>query len=570
MSKMPLKYAEIKDLNVVRNSCEIRRDIHVFMAYVMDRNVKRAHRSNRLSKADAMKLAKIMTDARACDEVKDTEQSSWVDYVDQVALQLGFVKYDTKGQYMGYSSWAPSYPDNYIEADLKTYNDFLKLSLKDQENRVLDAQVKSYNYRNNEFFTKTVFTKLDEFDSAGCATGVLPSLDFSKVRMFLLQILSCCEPDQWYSTASLILYLKKAHRFFLIPEKFKLANQYDKGGRYGNFKEKIKGNYSRGDAIKEADSDAFERVEGRYVERFLEGIPLIMRYVDVAYDDNLEKDLLAKGNSIPLRDKLQAFRVHPRLKKVIDGALLEPKVTVQPNFEIHVESEFYPAGVMSLLKPLADIIVQDKVIILRLKKEKVAQELVRHENLDIIKLLENLSARALPQNIAMELQEWSGHSEVFTLYEGVGLFEGDAKIEEINEFVVEEISPDASMVHSTDKLFAMLEDKELVPLKVRHLDGALMTFPKGIKTVFGKKIQQKKKTNKKKSVTLKKQTNISLYFPGQEIFKIFQKKLLDERCPFESNCKNHSITFLGIHEGHVTAVIDSLKDDYSIKMNRIE
>ena len=36
--------------------------------------------------------------------------------------------------------------------------------------------------------------------------------------------------------------------------------------------------------IHESDPDGFERVEGRYVERFLESIPLVLRYVDVAYE----------------------------------------------------------------------------------------------------------------------------------------------------------------------------------------------------------------------------------------------------------------------------------------------
>jgi hypothetical protein len=55
-----------------------------------------------------------------------------------------------------------------------------------------------------------------------------------------------------------------------------------KFGRYGNFHES-KEAWGHEIDIRERDPDSFERVEGRYVERFLEGIPLVLRYVDVAY-----------------------------------------------------------------------------------------------------------------------------------------------------------------------------------------------------------------------------------------------------------------------------------------------
>ena len=39
--------------------------------------------------------------------------------------------------------------------------------------------------------------------------------------------------------------------------------------------------------------------------------------------------------------------------------------------------------------------------------------------------LRELTGRTLPQNIVAELEEWTGHSENFILFEGFGVLEGD-------------------------------------------------------------------------------------------------------------------------------------------------
>ena len=73
--------------------------------------------------------------------------------------------------------------------------------------------------------------------------------------------------------ASLVEYLKKNHRYFLIPKKPQFKNDYvRKNGRYQNFRESERP-WGKEIEINESAPDAFDRVEGRYVERFLEGIP---------------------------------------------------------------------------------------------------------------------------------------------------------------------------------------------------------------------------------------------------------------------------------------------------------
>ena len=106
----------------------------------------------------------------------------------------------------------------------------------------------------------------------------------------LLKILQHCQSGIWYSTASLIAYLKTEHPFFLIPKSPKREKGMNKG-RYGNFHEHRGSRWGDRTTIAETDADAFERVEGRYVERFLEGIPLSLGYVDVAYGEPKEKEI---------------------------------------------------------------------------------------------------------------------------------------------------------------------------------------------------------------------------------------------------------------------------------------
>jgi len=220
MTDIKLTPIEVTGLTVESNPCDVRRDLYQFVNYIAERDVKRAHRSNMLSKSDANRLAKLMSDPLAEEDVKEHGQSVWIDFVDDLALSLNFVQYDTKGEYMGYTSSEPSFPDNYIEFKEKNYHAFLGKSLQEQEQQILDTLVNPYHHSNNEFFSSSSpFSLLDSFDIWGCATGILPTLNFAEARHSLLNILKECESEVWYSTASLIQYLKVNHPFFLLYPK---------------------------------------------------------------------------------------------------------------------------------------------------------------------------------------------------------------------------------------------------------------------------------------------------------------------------------------------------------------
>ncbi|MEA3324377.1 MAG: hypothetical protein U9Q37_04475, partial [Euryarchaeota archaeon] len=127
--KPDLTRADIDELIIVSNQCDLRHDLHAFVEYVKERDVKRLHRSNELNKSDQKRLAKLMSDSYLVEEVEAYGRSDWIDYVDCMALTFKFVNYDTEGRYMGYYSNEPSFPDNYIDVDTKKYEEFINLPL---------------------------------------------------------------------------------------------------------------------------------------------------------------------------------------------------------------------------------------------------------------------------------------------------------------------------------------------------------------------------------------------------------------------------------------------------------
>ena len=565
--KPDLTPADIDELIVVSNQCDLRHDLHAFVEYVRGRDVKRLHRSNELNRSDQKRLAKLMSGSDPLEEVEAKGHSDWIDYVDRLALAFRFTDYDTEGRYMGYTSSEPSFPDNYIDVDTKKYEGFIDLPLIEQEKKLLDLLVKHYLEGNNEFYKTSVLGRLSGFSTRGSATGIMPGLDFARARRFLIKVLQTCTPGVWYTAASLIRYLKEHHPFFLIPKNPKYQHEgYAKKGRYGNFREQ-KEKWGTETPIPEGDADAFLRVEGRFVERFLEGLPLILGYIEVAYSKTEYKGLLPEVN------QLQAFRVSDTFLHVMAGEIIEPKVTVQPNFEVHVESELYPVRILAQLTKLADVVAKDRTNILKLRKKKVLTQLSEREDFDAIKLLENMSGQKLPQNVQIELVEWTGASEAFTLYENVVLLEGDCDLPEIGEFTIESISPTIRIVHSPDRLFAYLKQKELIPLRIKHRSSAFTLLPDGADTVFPRrdtsvpksKLKAGARAKAKKRVTIKREVRITFHFPAKELMEEFRDGLVAVRCPVAADWSKLTLSFDKRYESEVKKVSKKLLD-YTIKI----
>jgi hypothetical protein len=400
----------------------------------------------------------------------------------------------------------------------------------------------------------------------GSAVGIMPGLNFTSVRRFLIEVLQSCTPGVWYTTASLIRYLKEHHPFFIIPENPKYQHEhYAEKGRYGNLQEQ-KEKWGRGVQISESETDAFLRVEGRFVERFLEGLPLILGYIEVAYSETEYKGLLPEMN------RLLAFRVNDMFLHVMSGEIIEPKVTVQPNFEVHVESELYPVRILAQLTKHADFVAKDRTNILKLRKKKVLIQLSEREDFDVIKLLEKMIGQKLPQNVRIELDEWVGASDAFTLYENVVLLEGDRNLPELDEFTIESITPAIKIVHSPDRLFAHLEQKELIPLRIKHLSSAFTRLPDGADTVFPRRdmgvSKSKAKSKAKKRVTIKREVRITFHFPAKKLMEEFRNGLIAARCPVAADWGKLTLSFDKRYESEAKKVSKKLLD-YTIKTEDI-
>lgn len=577
-----MKPGDMQELETFSNDRDVRRDLHGYAQYIRSREVKRLHRTNDLGKADYKRLAKLLGGELEpfSNERWNRWNPLWIDYIDDLARQIGFVQYDTAGVYAGYSSNEPSFPNNYIEFKAGSYKQFLALSPAQQEGQLLDTLLKGYGGKSNEFYYDGTLGRLGCFNSWGSATGVMPTLNFAKIRRFLFDLLATCEPGVWHSTASLIAYLKIHHRFFLIPEQptvrrkrsayqiwakkketKKVAEFYEEEvERYSNFYEG-ENRWAQSSSVPDDAPDGFERVEGRYIERFLEGIPLILGYVDVAYAQDAPPEVY------PPRDVLRAFRIDECWRQAAQGDIPAPRVTVQANFEIHIEAAIYPAGVMTQLRPLTEVVAEDKTTILRLQKQKVLEQLAQDDTLDVIAVLRELSDRELPQNVVIELQEWAGRADVFTLYTGFGLVEG--KVELDASSVVETIAPDIRIVCAADRLAGQLRAAEWLPLRVVHADDRLKTLPKKAKTVFPHKTQTRQ-AKTRQAATLRRQQWLTLYFPDDELLETFRKALLDARCPVEADLARRALTMPQRYEAQLNAIIATLQDSYSIKLEDIE
>jgi len=568
-----LASADVSLLEVAQSPRDLRRDLHVFVEYVRGRSIKRSTRGNHLPRADAARLGKLLNDPEPAEDGPYEGRMRWLHFVDHFAHRLGLVEYDTTGVYAGYSSSEKSYPDNYMTVSESAYTRFLNLSLAEQERRLVELLTEEYRPDEysppvSEFFSPSVVGRLDSFSAWGSATGVMATLEFAPIRRFLLEILTHCVPDTWLSTAALVAYLKAEHPYFMsTPGQF-----VDRWGqpspRFTCFHESVGNRYSEGKDIPDDAPDAFERVEGRYVERFLEGAPLLLGYVDVAYGED------PNPNRFPSRGVLQAFRVKTRLVRNLRGQIAEPTVMVQPNLEIYVQAEVYPARVLAQLTPLADVVASDVVTILRLRREKVAAALVQNERLNVLRILENLSGRDLPQNVARELQEWTEHSSKFMLYVNYALWEsapGDGDVPPADTQVAEEIAPGLRLVSSAARLFAELEQAAQMPLWIKHGDDAFARLPEGAQTIFRRQAAiQPDAPIEKPLCEVKREAQITLHFPAEEVWERVRKALVAARCSIAADKALRTITYMRRYEPQVTAVFAALASEYRLRIVDLE
>jgi len=557
MKMIELKKTDVENLDVFVNTCDLRRDLHSFSRYVSDNEIKRAHRDNSLPKAHLKRIAKMMSGSSTVKDVDEDGHSHWIAFIDRLSLKLDFVDYETKGTYMGYSSHTESYPDNYMEFSSKIYDNFINQSLPEQEGEILKILTDDAAPCENEFFARGPHAILDRFNSWGCATGAMKHIRFPEIRTYLLQLLLSCRPGVWYSTASLIAHLKNNNPFFLIPEKLPLKRNEDKKDRYHNFTERKPGD-EWGEFRKVGhQKNGFERVEGRFVERFLEGLPLNMGYVEVAYSK--EKD-----DVYPSMSKLRAFRITDRLLCAMNGSIMEPEIRVLPNYEIHVDSMFYPAKTMDRLLDLCDIAAEGVHAVLKLVKKKVIEQLAVDEKLDVNSLLKGLSGHEIPANVKKEIASWSERADNFIVYQGFGLLEGNMDKKTADRFVSTAIAPDVNIVRDPKKLYNHLEKIGKIPFYANHSDSDLKSLPDGVSSRFARrKSPNKGRARKRKKFTLKRTVHTILEFPDKEIYEAFTSALLDNGSVLDTNNQARTVSYTKKDEKVAINILNSLEKKYS-------
>ncbi|MDB4444505.1 hypothetical protein N9174_04125, partial [bacterium] len=556
MNKIELEKADPKNLTTVINPNDVRKDLHVFACYCRDNEIKRAHRDNSLPKVHLTRLAKMMANPQLIQEVRRDGNGGWIDFIDRLNLDLELIDYATEGIYAGYSSSTESYPDNYIDFLDKAYDQYLNQSLQEQEDQIRKALVDAADPCLNEFFTQNPLSTLNRFSSSGCATGTMKYINFPKIRSYLFELIANCRAGVWYRTASLIAYLKSHNPFFLISEKIPFKKSEYEKDRYHNFHEAKPEDHFARSRIRENSKDRFERVEGRFVERFLEGIPLALGYVDVAYTD--EKDTV-----FPSINKLQAFRVTDRGACALNQAIKEADITLLPNYEIHIDSLFYPARQLNRLMELCDVVHEDTHTVFKLAKKKVIKQHATDTGLNVIDLFKALGIRVIPENVKKELVAWAGHADNFVVYQGFGLLEGKMDKDTARQFAAFSIAADAHIVRQPKKLFEHLEQAQKVPAYVKHSDHAFKSLGDTVQSKFSDKKRAKKPgPRKKRQFTLKRTVHLILEFPDNAMFEAFTNALLDKGYALDTNKQARTVSYAQKDEAIIKDVLNSLKKKF--------
>ena len=561
---MNLESIDVAPLDVATELPDLRRDLHVFVDYVRAREVKRSHRGNALSKADAKRLAKLLSDPDAVREVDEEGSSAWIDFVDEVALQLGFVHYDTEGQYAGYTSQEPSFPDNYIEFRAKPYEQFLAAKAAKQESTLLELLVREGQGSASEFYRQGVLGRLDGFNHWGSATrrhaharfprgpplpaGAAGRVPQRPVAEHAVAGRTSEKTPSLFSHSRETTVQERA-RCQVRPLRQLPREQGCVGARDRHPR-------ARSGRVRAGRGPICRAVPGGYSA----GAPLCGRGVcGEAPQGHLSLAGLSEG--LPRQRPVAPC---PR------GRIAEPRVTVTPNFDVHVIAETYPAGILAQLAPLCEMVSQGTSIVLKLTKQKVAAARAASPDLDAAGLLRALGGGELPANIVHELSAWSEHGEKFALYVNCSVLETDQDLPAADPFTVERIAAGIRLVRSPDKLFDELERRELMPVRIKHGDQAFAPLPKSALTRFPKGSAGREKPREPKPrVTLTRMTRVQLVCPDRELLDRLHRLLLECQCPAEIDRPNLTLTYSKQYESAVANAIRQLKTEYRLEIEDI-
>ena len=565
------RIVEIEPIDVARLEVptrlpDLRRDLHVFVDYVRGREVKRSHRGNALSKADAKRLAKLMSDAEAAQDVDETGSSAWIDFVDDVALKLGFVHYDTKGEYAGYTSQEPSFPDNYIEFQEKPYTRFLAAKAAQQETTLLEAAAQGSSGRSQRVLSDERVGAAGRVQHLGIGDRrhaharfrgrpPLPAGAFGGVshRPVAEHGLAGRAPEEEPS---------------LFPHSRETPFQEQVGGEGGPLRQfpreqglngETRSTSARAMRTPSSGSRAATSSDSWRVFRWCSATstwPTRRKRPKAIY---------------PSLGCLQAFRVSERLRRALQGRISEPRVIVTPNFDVHVQAETYPAGVLSELAPLCEMVSEGTSIVLKLNKQKVAAARAADPKLDAAGLLQALSGGELPANVARELSVLVGarrEIRVVCRLFPAGSRRGPAGGRSVHGRATGSGDPHRPLAGQAVRRVGATGTHAAARQARRPGFFAAAQGLRG--PVFRKRRPLVEKPRVPKTrVTLTRVTRVQLVCPDREFVDKLHRLLTESKCPAEMDRKNLMLTYSKQYESEVSNAIRRLKTEYQIEIEDV-
>ncbi len=532
----------------------IRKDLLNFIDYVEEREVKRSHRENQIMKGDLKRLAKRLT-IPGCLLDTETEDGDWSHFICNIARTLNLVDYDVKGSYAGYSSSEPSFPDNYIEVNTKSVEDYLLLSSLEKEKRIM-ANMITHDPR--EFYSRSLLGKpFGRFDITGSGVNVSSKMDYSKVRKRLFEILADYDPGKTIPFGDFINKIKTEEPNLILDRKFRpkfkktpYGDNRDRNQLYYCFYESKNDRSFDRIEIHESEANGFERVEGRYLAFFLEEIPYLMHCVQIEYNDHYQSDIRP-----PLPSYIKSFTITGKLQFLIKNNYPElghVKFTLTPDYKLFVESFLYPDRELRMLEPYTkELSSEQNLTVLSLDRKKTVSNLAENPQLtDVLDILLSLGIN-VPENIKIELKEWSRSADKLIVYENVALLEMRSKHTKDKEDVLNQLSPylvdkgtkSFAVIKKAKTVFSILQKMELVPALVSHTNKSI--------SVSGKKSNSKAmpKTSAKalKKVSLEERPFIALHSNDKSFLAKLNKALIEVGIPHV--IKDQSSGYILIPEG---------------------
>ena len=408
----------IKDFN-------IRRDLVAFMEYSKVYDMKRSHRENTIAKPDLKRLAKLLKAPHELQE-NEAEEGNWTETISSLALAMGLVLYDTEGEYAFYSSQDRTYPDNYIKVNEDVYERYLAKNSMEKELCILAALLKNTP---NEFHHASSLGSQVRFSTRGSAVNGASKMDLPQIRTRLLEILAKFDIDTPIPFISFVQKVKKSDPNLILSKwSQKLPKYYC---FYAHKYQEIE--------IADADPDAYEKVEGRYLAYFLEELPVLMQFISLEYDAETSK---GSDGFLPPCSFIKSFTLSKKCKALLikDIAYLNHvKITATPDFRVFIESTLYPEQAMILLAPYTEEILRDThMITLELNGVKTVKSLAANAALPSPeKALQKLKVD-VPKNVAIDSATWMAKADKFLVYENIALLEVDLKSPALRKKIIED------------------------------------------------------------------------------------------------------------------------------------